>query len=306
MATSLDRAALWGDLSACYLGEVATAGIYNQALRHLADPEAHARLAAWLDAERRRARGLRGHLASVGPPLPDGLVGVVRDLSWLLGGLAALRGPDAAVELAQEVGKVGAARLGPLAERFPAGSIEARRYRAFEAEVGDHGAWLAAWRTERAQDGLMGQVETIEHASIVDAPVEVVFETLTGLGHWSALLGVPVSSPDGVTRLGADLCYRLRVGAGPMAFQSEGRVVAWEPPVFWVERHGGLPFERWEHHHRLEPLTSARTLVADRLLVRPRLLPLPPVSLQPSPWSLGLQLALWGWHERLRDYLKNP
>ena len=303
MASALDRAALWGDLAACYLGEVATAGIYEQALRHLADPEAHARLAAWLDAERRRARGLRAHMSTVGPPLPDGLVGLVRDLARVVGGVSALRGPEAAVELAQEVGKVGGSRLGPIAERFPANSIEARRYRDFAAEVGDQGAWLAAWRTERAQDGLMGQVEAIEHASVVDAPVEAVFETLTTIGHWSALAGVPISSPDGVTRLDEGLRYRLRVGAGPVAVETEAHVVAWDPPVFWVERRTGLPFDRWEHHRRLEPMGDGRTLVADRLLVRPKLLPPPPVSLQPSPWSLGLQLALWAWHERLRLYL---
>lgn len=303
MAFTLDRAALWGDLAACYLGEVAAAGIYEQALRHLADPEAHARLAAWLEAERRRTRGLRGHLAAVGPPLPDGLVGVVRDLARVMGGAAALRGTDAAVELAQQVGKVGAARLTPLAERFPAGSIEAQRYRAFEAEAGDHGAWVAAWRTERAQDGLMGQVEAIEHASIVEAPIDAVFETLTTIGHWSALSGVPISSPDGVGRLREDLRYRLRVGVGPVAIETEAHVVAWDPPVFWVERRTGLPFDRWEHHRRLEPLDAGRTLVADRLLVRPRMLPPPPVSLQPSPWSLGLQLALWVWHDRLKTYV---
>ena len=306
MATALDRAALWGDLAACYLGEVAASGIYEQALRHLADPEAHARLAAWLEAERRRTRGLRGHLAAVGPPLPDGLVGLVRDLSRLAGGAAALRGPEAAVELASEVGKVGAMRLGPLAERFAPDSIEGRRYRAFEAESGDHGAWLAAWRTERAQDGLVGQVEAIEHASIVDAPVAVVFETLTTLGHWSALSGVPMSSPDGATALAEGLRYRLRVGVGPLAVESEAHVVAWDPPVFWVERRTGLPFDVWEHHRRLEPLDAGRTLVADRLLVRPKMLPPPPISLQPSPWSLASQLALWSWHERLREYLRSP
>jgi hypothetical protein len=306
MASTRDRAALWGDLAACYLGEVAAAGIYEQAMRHLADPEAHARLAAWLEAERRRTRGLRGHLASVGPPLPEALVGLVRDVARLVGGAAALRGPDAAVELAQGVGKVGAARLGPIADRYPAGSVEAERYRAFEAEGGDIGAWLAAWRTERAQDGLVGQVEAIEHASIVEAPIGVVFETLTAIGHQAALLGLPLSSPDGVERLGEDLRYRLRVGVGPLAFSADAHVVAWDPPGFWVVRLAGVPFDRWEHHHRLEPLGPGRTLVADRLLVRPRMLPPPPESLQPSPWKLALQLGLWAWHDRLAAYLRNP
>ena len=55
-----------------------------------------------------------------------------------------------------------------------------------------------------------------------------------------------------------------------------------------------------------EPLGANRTLVSDRLLVRPKMLPPPPEGLQPSPWKLLLQLALWGWHSRLEAYLKNP
>ena len=47
----------------------------------------------------------------------------------------------------------------------------------------------------------------------------------------------------GVTRLDEGLRYRLRVGAGPVAVETEAHVVAWDPPGFWVERRTGLPFE---------------------------------------------------------------
>lgn len=301
MASSSHGAALWGDLAACYLGEVAAAGIYEQALRHMADPEAHARLVAWLDTEPQRARGLRGHLAAVGPPLPEALVGLVRDLSRLAGGAVALRGPDAAVGLARDVGGLGASRFAALAASFPAGSLEAERYKGWDEEVAGHGEWLAAWRAERAQDGLVGQVETIEHASIVPAPVEAVFEILTGPGHWAAMTGLPLTAS--VTSLSEDARYTLRLGVGPLAVESDGQVVAWDPPVFFVERRTRLPFEVWERHCRLEPLAANRTLVADRLLVRPKFLP-PPPGLQPSPWKLALELGLWWWHHRLEAYLR--
>ena len=135
------------------------------------------------------------------------------------------------------------------------------------------------------------------------APVDVVFETLTTFGHWAALLGLPLRCPDGALALAPGLRYRLRLGAGPLAWETDGEVVAWQPPHFFVERRTRLPFARWEHHRRLTALSSTTTLVADRLLVAPRGLPAPPEALQPSPWKLALHLGLWAWHDRLGRYL---
>lgn len=301
LAWPVGQAGLWGQLAFNYLTEVVAEGVYEQVLGHLGDPDVHAQVARFLEAERRQAVGLAGHLREVGPGLPDTFVALCRDLGRFVGFGFALRGTGAFVDNVHRLGQLGEQGYGNLAERFDAGSVEAQRYQRFREQETFQVQWLETYQRQAAQDGLGGQVEVVEYASIVAAPLAEVFAYFTDTRNLPDLLGVPVTCPEGVTRFEEGDRFHLRVGREPFALEVDAHIAAMDAPYFFVDRKIHTPFERWEHHHHFTPLGPRETLVSDRLLVRPRYLPPIPDTLQPSPWKLGLLALLWWRHRRTAE-----
>jgi ligand-binding SRPBCC domain-containing protein/demethoxyubiquinone hydroxylase (CLK1/Coq7/Cat5 family) len=297
-ASPARQASLWGHLTFNYLTEIMAEGVYEQVLHHLGDPEVHARISRFLDEERHHALGLSSHLREVGPGLPDSFVGAFRDLSRMLGLFFALRGTNAFVEHVHQLEQLGERWYGQLSERFPAGSIEARRYERYRDQETAHVGWLEEYQARQLQDGLAGQVEVVEFASIVPAPIEEVFAFYTDTRSLGVLLGVPVRCPEGVTHFREGDRFHLAVGPAPFAVTVDAHIAAMDAPYFYVDRKTRMPFDRWEHHHHFTPMGPRETLLSDRLLVRPRYLPPLPEALQPSPWKLALTALLWWRHSR--------
>lgn len=289
---------LWSHLAFNYLTEIMAEGVYEQVLHHLGDPEVHAQVARFLDEERRHALGLAGHLREVGPALPDTFVAAFRDISRLLGLSFALRGTGAFMDHVHQLERLGERWYGELAEQFPVGSLEAQRYERYRDQETRHVEWLEDYQAQQAQSGLAGQVEIVEFASIVPAPVAEVFAFYTDTRSLPVLLGVSATCPEGITHFKEGDRFHVRIGSGPFAFELDSHIAAMDAPFFYVDRKTRLPFDRWEHHHHFTPLGPRETLLSDRLLVRPRYLPPLPEALQPSPWKLALLAVLWWRHRR--------
>lgn len=266
-------ARLWGRLTLNLLSEAAAEGVYEQVLRHLGDPDVHRQLARFLEEERRQAIGLAQHQRLVGPALPETLVALVRDLGRLAGFGLGLRG-GVLPQLVQ-VERQGERWHAALAERFPAGSLEAQRYKRYGEQDERHIAWLEAYQ---AHNPPAERREVVEFASIVPAPVEETYAYYRDPANAPALWNLPTA-----------------LGVG-----TEVDVVAVQAPAFFVERRRHTPFEHWEHHHHFTPLGAGETLVSDRLFIRPRWLPPVPDLLQPSPWKLALLAMLWWQHRQLQ------
>lgn len=296
----LDRAALWSNLTLNYLTGVLTAGLYEQVQSYLGDPEFHTRVQEFLADEQRHALGLRRHMAEVGPPLPEPLVGLLRETARLAGVGVALRGAESFLDTVQRLEGLEARWYQDLAGRFPEGSPDAQRYEAYRAQIASHHAWLERYQALRAQSAHADEV--IEFASIVPAPAEEVFAFHTDTRSLSTLLGVPVDA-DGPTRFEAGDRFRLRLGWPPI-ITTEVHVLAMESPHLYVDRKLNPLVETWEHQHHFTALGPDRTLVSDRLRFRLKGLPNMPNALQPSAPRLALLLMLWWQHQRLQGVFR--
>jgi ligand-binding SRPBCC domain-containing protein len=219
-------------------------------------------------------------------------------MSRLIGLFFALRGTGAFMEHVNSLERMGERWYGSLSDRFPAGSIESDRYLRYKEQEARHVEWINEYQAQAAQDGLAGLVEVVEFASIVPAPISEVFAFYTDTRSLNVLMGVPVKCPEGITQFKEGDRFHLEIGTPPFAVTVDAHIAAMDAPYFYVDRKTQLPFDRWEHHHYFTPLGPRETLLSDRLLVRPKLLPPVPEALQPSPWKLGLLALLWWRHRR--------
>jgi ligand-binding SRPBCC domain-containing protein len=199
----------------------------------------------------------------------------------------------------QQLEGLGIRWYGELQDRFPEGSAEAERYRAYRAQEELHQQWLSDYQARAAGDGLA--VESVEFASVVPCAVEELFAFYTDTRSLPTLMLVPVSCPEGVTRFKAGDRFHLRLGVPPFQIETDANIVEMDAPHAYVDRKTELPFDHWEHHHHFTALGPNETLLSDRLLVRPKLLPPVPPRLQPSPWKLGLLAMLWLRHVRTQQ-----
>lgn len=296
---SLDRATTWGHLTWSYLTEIMAEGVYAQVLNYLAEPTVHTQIHRFLDEERHHALGLRAHIPDYGPTIPEPLIAGFRLLSRLLGLGFALRGTGAFMDHVNLLEDFGVRWYGELADRFPAGSAEAARYQAYRVQEEAHRAWLTAKQAEGQPEGL----EVVEFASVVPAPVEEVFALYTDTRSLTGLLGVPVRCPEGITQLFEGAHFHLIVGPPPLAVTLDARISEMARPHHYVDVKTEVPFDHWEHHHHFTALSPQETLLGDRLLVKPRLVPAFPEALQPSPWKLALLAMLWWRHLRTQQLL---
>lgn len=76
--------------------------------------------------------------------------------------------------------------------------------------------------------------------------------------HFEVLNRPPVEMREGLV-----LDYRLRVRGIGLRWRSV--IMAWEPPVRFVDAQAVGPYRWWWHEHRFEPLPDGGTLVTDEV-----------------------------------------
>jgi ligand-binding SRPBCC domain-containing protein len=301
IASPLERATLWGHLTFNYLTEIMAEGVYERVLTYLGEPEVHNAVHRFLEEERRHALGLKRHMAEVGPTIPEPLVEGFREFSRMVGLAFALRGTGAFMDHVHGLELLGERWYGELADRFPGQSEEARRYTGYKAQETFHVEWFAEHHAAHEREARERGLESVEFASIVPAPLEEVFAFYSNTRSLPVLLGLPVACPEGVTHFEAGDRFHLRLGHGPFQIEVDTHIVEMEAPRRYVDVKTQVPFDHWEHHHHFTPLGPDTTLLSDRLLVKPKLMPSVPENLQPSPWKLGLLAMLWWRHRRTQQ-----
>lgn len=283
----------WLNLIRTLAASAAAAAATEQALVHMADPEARGRLRDWLEQEARRAARVRKDLHQAGVAVPEGLVGAAHDAARVLGELASWRSPDTALALAARLlNPPGPERPSLAAPRGNSGPLEAPPVAAAPA------ALLARWRSERRLDGYAAEAETCERCTRLEASTQAVLAHLGRPGAWALERdwAVTPATDGGLT---AGCSYEVSPPGWPEAWRFSGQVIAHEPPHFWVERLHGPGLGWLEHQRRLLPDTAGATWLADRLTFVGAWGPVPE-ALRPSPGRMLLAALLASWHASLR------
>lgn len=105
------------------------------------------------------------------------------------------------------------------------------------------------------------------HAEILSsADIERVFAFFSDPFNLEAItppwlrFGILTPAPV-VMREGLVLDYRLRVRGIPMRWQSI--IMAWEPPLRFIDAQSVGPYAWWWHEHRFEPVVGGGTRITD-------------------------------------------